>query len=138
MAKAKRKQAFKKKEFTYRGKSLEELQNLEVREFAKYLKARERRNVLRNFQKIEEFIIKAEENSKKGKPIKTHQRDVVIVPKLVGKKIQVYDGRNFVPITIIGEMLGHKIGEFAPTRQRVKHSKAGVGATKGTKFKSKK
>jgi small subunit ribosomal protein S19 len=63
---------------------------------------------------------------------------LVIVPKLVGMKIQIYNGRDFVPVEITGEMLGHKLGEFAPTRARIKHTKAGVGATKGTKHKSKK
>jgi ribosomal protein S19 len=57
---------------------------------------------------------------------------------MVGMKIQIHDGRNFVPIEVIGEMLGHKLGEFAPTRSKTKHGSAGVGATKGTKHKSKK
>ena len=57
---------------------------------------------------------------------------------MVGMKIHIHDGRNFVPVTIMGEMLGHRFGEFALTRGRVKHGKSGVGATKGTKFKAKK
>ena len=57
---------------------------------------------------------------------------------MIGMKIQIYNGRNFVPVEIFGEMLGHKFGEFAPTRVRIVHSKSGVGATKGTKHKSKK
>jgi len=128
----------KKKEFTYRGKSLEELQKLDVREFAKYLKSRPRRSILRQFQKIEDFVSRAKTKSNKNKPIRTHQRDLVIVPGLVGMKIAIHDGRNFFPVIITVEMLGHRLGEFAPTRSRVKHSKAGVGATKGTKFKAKK
>lgn len=133
-----RKSEFKKKEFTYRGKTLEELKKLEVREFAKHLRSRERRTLLRNFQKMEKFVDKAKEKSQKGKPIRTHDRELVIVPDLVGKKLQVHDGKSFVNFEVKGDMLGHRLGEFAPTRQRVQHSKAGVGATKGTKFKSKK
>ena len=53
-------------------------------------------------------------------------------------KIYVYNGQKFMPIEVIGEMLGHKFGEFSPTRARIKHGKAGVGATKGTRSKSKK
>ena len=128
----------RKKDFTYRGKSLEELQGLEVRELAKNLRSRQRRTVLRQFRKIESFVSKAKTKISKNKPIKTHQRDLVVVPAMVGMKIGVHNGKMFVPVEVVGEMIGHKFGEFALTRARVKHSKSGVGATKGTKSKSKK
>ena len=127
-----------KKEFTYKGISIEDLKKLDVREFAKYVKSRQRRTILRNFQEIEEFLNRSREKLNKEIRIKTHKRDLVIVPEMVGMNISVYNGQNFIPINIVGEMLGHKIGEFAPTRARIKHSKAGVGATKGSKHKSKK
>ena len=128
----------RKKEFTYKGKTIEELKTLDVREFAKFLRSRQRRTVLRQFQEIEKFISRSKEKAKKDKKIKTHQRDLVVVPEMIGMRIQVYNGNTFVPVEIVGEMLGHKFGEFAPTRARVKHGKTGVGATKGTKHKSKK
>ena len=128
----------KKKEFTYRGKSLEDLKKLDVREFAKYLRSRQRRNVLRQFQVIEDFVSRAKIKIGKGKPVRTHQRDLVVVPEMVGMKIDVHFGKGFSPVLVTGEMLGHTFGEFALTRSRVKHSKAGIGATKGSKFKSKK
>jgi len=128
----------KKKEFTYRGKTIEELKKLDVREFAKHVRSRERRNLLRQFQKVETFVERAKKKIKNKKLVKTHQRDLIVVPEMVGMKIQVYNGRAFIPAEITGEMLGHKLGEFALTRTRVKHTKAGVGATKGTKHKSKK
>ena len=128
----------KKKEFTYRGKTIEELKKLDVREFAKYLRSREKRNVLRQFQKIETFIERSKKKIRNKKSVRTHQRDLVVVPEMVGMRIQIYNGKAFISVDIIGEMLGHKFGEFALTRTRVKHSKAGVGATKGTKHKSKK
>lgn len=128
----------KKKEFTYRGKSLEELQKLDVREFAKYLKSRQRRNVLRQFHVIEDFISKAKIKISKGKPVRTHQRDLVVVPEMVGMRIDLHNGKSFFPVNITGDMIGHTFGEFALTRSKVKHSKAGIGATKGSKFKSKK
>ena len=128
----------KKKEFTYRGKNIEELKALEVREFAKYLSSRSKRAVLRNFQELEKFIKNCKEKIDNGKKIKTHLRDLVIVPKMVGMKIQVYNGHLFMPVDIIEEMLGHKLGEFAPTRGKVKHGSAGIGATKGSKHKAKK
>ena len=127
-----------KKQFTYRGKTIEELENLNVREFSKLIKSRGRRNILRNFQKIEDFINRSKIKIKKNKPIRTHQRDLVIVPEMIGWKIFIYNGNKFVQVQVVGEMLGHRFGEFAPTRARIVHSKAGVGATKGSKHKSKK
>jgi small subunit ribosomal protein S19 len=128
----------RKKEFTYRGKMIEELKKLDVREFAKYLRSRQRRNVLRQFQKIENFVSSAKIKISKNKPVRTHHRDLTVVPEMVGMRISVHNGKSFVPVDIIGEMLGHKLGEFALTRGKVKHGKSGVGATKGTKYKAKK
>ncbi len=128
----------KKKEFTYRGKTLEELQKLDVREFAKFLGSKQKRSALRQFQKIENFIKKAKDKEEKNKKIKTHDRSLIVFPEMVGLKIHIHKGNQFVPIEIIPEMLGHRFGEFAPTRSRVAHTKAGVGATKGSKHKSKK
>lgn len=127
-----------KKQFTYKGKTIEELKALDVREFAKFLKSRQRRTVLRNFQELETFVNRSKVKISKNKPIRTHQRDLVVVPEMIGWKIFIYNGNKFVPMEVTGEMLGHKFGEFAPTRGRVKHGKTGVGATKGTKHKAKK
>lgn len=128
----------RKKEFTYRGKNIEELKKLDVREFGKLLRSRTRRTVLRQFQEIENFVEKAKKKHEKGKKIRTHDRYLVIVPELVGMRLQVYNGNQFIPFDVTGEMLGHRFGEFSPTRARIKHTKAGVGATKGSKHKSKK
>lgn len=128
----------KRKEFTYRGKTLDELKKLDVREFSRYLKSGPRRTILRQFQQTENFISRAKVKINKNKPVRTHERSFVIVPEMVGMKISIHDGRNFFPVIITGEMLGHRLGEFAMTRGRVKHSKAGIGATKGSKFKAKK
>ena len=128
----------KRKEFTYRGRTIEELKKLGVREFAKYLRSRERRAVLRQFQGIEKFVENAKEKVSRDKKIKTHRRDLIVVPEMVGMTIGIYNGQNFIPVQIKEEMLGHKFGEFSPTRKKVGHGSAGVGATKGTKFKAKK
>ncbi|MFW6283562.1 MAG: 30S ribosomal protein S19 [Minisyncoccales bacterium] len=127
-----------KKQFRYRGKTLEELKQLDTREFARIINSRNRRTILRNFQEIENFLNRAREKMKKGKSIRTHKRDIVIVPAMIGMKISIYNGQKFIPVEITGEMLGHKFGEFAPSRPRINHGKAGVGATKGSKHKSKK
>ncbi len=128
----------KKKEFTYRGKTMEELKTLSVREFAKYLKSGERRSVLQQFQELEDFINRSNKKQSKKKQIKTHKRHLVIVPQMLDMTIGVHSGKGFEPIQIIPEMLGHRLGEFALTRARIKHGSAGVGATKGSKAKSKK
>lgn len=127
-----------KKEFKYRGKTIEELKAMDTREFAKLLPSKPRRFVLRNFQEIEKFVSRCKTKESKKKKIKTHKRDITIVPQLIGMNLQVYNGRDFVALEVVGEMLGHVLGEFAPTRARIQHSKAGVGATKGSKHKSKK
>lgn len=127
-----------KKQFLYKGKTLEELKKLDVREFAKYLGSRQKRTVLRNFQEIEKFVNRSKVKISKNKTIKTHQRDLVIVPEMIEWKVHIYNGNSFIPVVIVGEMLGHRLGEFAPTRPRIKHGKAGIGSTKGSKTQAKK
>ena len=137
MAKKKRKsrdrEIITKKQALYRGKSLEELQTLDVRESAKFLPSRSRRTVLRNFDTIEKFIKRSENKLAKNKRIRTHFRDLVIVPKLVGLTISVHSGKGFQDVPISIEMIGHRLGEFAPTRSRVSHGSAGIGATKSSR-----
>lgn len=123
----------KSKEVFYRGKPLEYLKGLDVRESAKYLPSRERRSVLRHFEIIEKFIKDCETKEARKKKIKTHMRDLVIVPKLVGKNIEVHNGKTFQEISVSADMIGHRLGEFAATRKRVAHSAAGIGATKGSR-----
>ena len=123
----------KSKEKRYRGQTLESLKSLDVRELTKFLPARSRRSILRNFDVIEKFVKSCERKIERKKRIRTHLRDLVIVPKLVGMNIGVHNGRNFQDVNITMEMIGHRLGEFTLTRTRVKHSSAGVGATKGSK-----
>ncbi len=121
----------KKKEY-YRGKTIEELQALDIREFTKHLASRERRSVLRHFDVVEKFVRACRQKQLKNKPIKTHLRDLVVVPGLVGMTVQVYNGKEFSQVKIITEMLGHRLGEFALTRKTVKHGAPGIGATKSS------
>ena len=121
-----------KKEFTYRGKTLEELKELNIREFAKLLKSNERRTVLRQTEMIEKFISRAKNKIEKKKQIRTHLRDLIIVPEIVNMTIGVHNGKDFVVVKILGEMLGHRLGEFSVTRSKVKHGAAGIGATRSS------
>jgi len=117
---------------------MEDLKKLDTREFAKYVPSRSRRTILRQFQEIEKFVQRCKNKISKKKMIKTHLRNIIIVPEMTGMKIGVHNGKEFFPVDITGEMLGHRLGEFAPSRGRIQHGSAGVGATKGSKAKSKK
>ena len=116
----------------YRGSSIEELKALSLQEFANKVCSREKRSLIRSTKGIDAFVKKAEKKIAKGKIPKTHDREMVIVPKFVDWTIGVHNGKDFVPVKITLEMLGHRLGEFAQTRKIVKHGAAGVGATKGT------
>ena len=120
------------KEFLYRGKSLAELKTLDTREFAKYLGSDSRRTVMRKFDVIEKFVTRCRKKVEKGKQIRTHLRDMVIVPQLVDYTIHIHNGKEFVKILIVPEMLGHRLGEFSVTRRKVEHGAPGIGATKSS------
>lgn len=123
----------KSREEKYRGTPLAELKKLDVRASAAYLPSRSRRSVLRHFELIEKFIRRCEQSESHKKKIRTHLREMVIVPHLVGKTIGVHNGKTFEDIAIVVDMVGHRLGEFAPTRKKVAHSAAGIGATKGSR-----
>lgn len=123
----------KSREEKYRGMPLAELKKLDVRASAVYLPSRSRRSVLRHFELIEKFIRRCEQSESHKKKIRTHLREMVIVPHLVGKTIGVHNGKTFEDIAIVVDMVGHRLGEFAPTRKKVAHSAAGIGATKGSR-----
>lgn len=127
-----KKPEFEKKQFYFKGKTLEELKALDVREFAKYIPSRERRTIMRNFDVTEKFIKRCEEKIAKGKQIRTHLRDAIIVPKMIGTIINIHNGKEFVQVRIHEEMLGHRLGEFALTRKEIKHGAPGIGATKSS------
>jgi small subunit ribosomal protein S19 len=117
-------------DFKYRGHTLEELQKMSLEEFAKITESRARRNLLRN--QSDPFYQRIEKDQKANKKIRTHKRDMVVTPKMVGKTIYVYSGKEFLPVEVIEDMLGHYLGEFVMTRRRIRHGKAGIGATKSS------
>lgn len=121
------------KDEKYRGKPISQLRELGVRESAQYLPSRSRRSVLRHFDIVEKFVKSCEDLERKNKKIRTHLRDLVIVPQLVGKTIGVHSGKMFQDVIITVDMIGHRLGEFSMTRKRVAHSAAGIGATKGSR-----
>ncbi len=125
-----------KKEFNYRGKSVSELKNLDIREFAKLLKSNEKRTALRQYNEVHSFITNCNNKIKNKKQVRTHSRHLIVVPNMIGMRINVYNGKTFLPVEVIEEMLGHRLGEFSPTRNKVKHGAAGIGATRSSASKS--
>lgn len=145
--------------FRYRGKTLEELMDMPMDELIKLLPARARRSILRMSDpeirsrvleygmlrsdrdeperlKLLRKVIRARELIAKGKNvvIKTHIRDAVVLPIMVGLTIAVYNGKEYVPVKITPEMVGHYLGEFAVTTRKVQHGEPGLKATRSTLF----
>lgn len=117
-------------EFKFYGKNLEELKALSMSDFLNLIPSRQRRSLKRGLNDEQKKLL---ENLKKSsRPVKTHLRDMIILPSMIGKRISVYNGKNFVEITVNEEMLGRYLGEFVLTRNRVAHSAPGVGATKSS------
>lgn len=122
------------KVWTYRGKTLEELQSMSLSELSEILPSNQRRKLKRGLRDRDKTLLKKVEMLKQGKlkKLKTHNRNMLILPNMVGIEIQVYSGKEFVKLLIIQEMVGHYLGEFVMTRQTVKHSAPGVGATRSS------
>jgi len=123
------------KQFFYRGKSFPELKSMPLEEFIKLLPARKQRSLSRGFTDEQKKLLKRVDNvllGKSKKPIKTHCRDMIVLPKMVDLTIQVHAGNKYVPVLMIPQMLGKYLGEFALTRSRVAHSAPGVGATRSS------
>ena len=142
------------KKFRYRGKTLEELLNMPMDQLLELLPSRARRSLLRESSpeiqqrrmemgikesprlKLLRKIMEARELLKQGKKvrIRTHVRDMIILPVMVGLTIEVYNGKEFIPVRITPEMIGHYLGEFAPTTKIVQHGEPGLKATRSTLF----
>ena len=122
-----------KKEFTYRGLTIDDLKKLSVDEFTQYLPSRMRRSLERGFTREQNKLLNDVKDAKK-EIIKTHLRNMIILPDFVGHHIAIHNGKEFVRVTVQPEMIGHYLGEFALTRKEVKHTGPGVGATRSSKY----
>jgi small subunit ribosomal protein S19 len=130
-----------RKQFKYRGYTLEELQQMPLDNVIQLFPSRQRRTLKKGFlprqKKVLEKIRKLKkEEQKGGRPqiIKTHCRDMIILPEMVGMTFGVYNGKQFVEVQIQPEMIGCYFGEFAVTRQKVQHGDPGMGATRSSMF----
>src|SRR5438128_1585851 len=124
----------RKKEFTYRGYTLDEMKAMTLEEIIELLPARPRRSFMRGIDEERFTFVEKVRANGTDEAVRTHCRDVPILPDFVGKKVAVHNGKEFVTVEIRAEMIGHYIGEFAMTRKPVTHSRPGVGATRSSKF----
>jgi len=122
----------KEEEFTYRGYTVAKLKKMKLEDLAQLMGARQRRKIKRTLRSEEEQLLKEVNTGKEE--IKTHLRDALVLPSMVGKKIGVHDGKGFEFIEIKPEMIGHYLGELVLTRKKVLHGAAGVGATRSSKY----
>ena len=132
----KTKRAFKK--FSYRGVDLEKLLDLRVKDVVQLLPSRIRRRFSRGLSTKHTTLLKKLRKSKKDaeKPtiIKTHLRDMPILPEMVGSVIGVYSGKVFNIVEVRPEMIGKYLGEFSISYKPTLHGRPGLGATHSSRF----
>ncbi len=119
--------------FVYKGRGIEELQAMKLDELMRLLPARLRRSLKRGMTERQRKLLEKIRRDRK-RFHKTHDRGMVILPEMVGVKLGVHNGKEFVSLEIRPEMIGHRISEFVLTRKPVKHSAPGFGATRSSKF----
>ena len=125
------------KEFTYRGLSQNELEKLPLDKLFELFPARSRRSLTRGINDNKRKLIKEIKAAKAGElknSIKTHLRDLLILPYMTGVTVNVFSGKEFVPVIITTEMIGHYLGEYVITNKRVSHGAPGVGASRSSLY----
>jgi len=125
-------QAKRKKEFLYRGFTMDELLAMSFDEILGILPSRARRTYLRGLNYEQQLLFDKLKIAEE--PVRTHRRDLPIIPQFVGKRVAVYNGKEFKEFEIKPEMIGCFLGEFVLTRKPPVHSGPGVGATRSSKF----
>ncbi len=129
------------KKFIFRGIDLDDLVQMSVEELLPLLNARCRRTFGRGLKPKHITLLKKLREAKvaapageKPAPVKTHVRNMIVIPEMVGSNVAIYNGQSFNLIEIKPQMVGHYLGEFSLTYKPVNHGRAGVGATKSSKF----
>jgi small subunit ribosomal protein S19 len=128
------------REFTYRGYTEEELKSMSMDDFIQILPSRQRRSLKRSLTEQQRILIEkireARKASEKGdkRTVKTHCRNMVIIPEMIGLTIHVHNGKEFVPVEVTPEKIGHYLGEFVPTNKRVVHGSPGIGASRSSMY----
>ena len=122
------------KEFTYYGLSKEELTNITNEKLFKLFTARARRSFTRGINDDKRKLMEEMKDKNNKNPIKTHLRDVIILPYMIGITVNVFSGKEFVPVNITMQMVGHYLGEYVITNKRVNHGAPGVGASRSSLY----
>ena len=130
------------RKFRYRGFTIEELKQKSMDEILELLPARRRRNLSRQEfwtprrKKLLEDIRSAIESQERGdkKVVRTHVRDMAVLPEMVGATVAIYNGKEYIEILIQPQMIGHVFGEFSPTCKKVNHGSPGIGATRSSLY----
>mmetsp|Transcript_48728 Transcript_48728/g.128766 ORF Transcript_48728/g.128766 Transcript_48728/m.128766 type:complete len:151 (+) Transcript_48728:38-490(+) len=134
-----KKRSFRK--FQYRGIELEALLDLPAKELVALFPARIRRRFKRGLPRKYTALLTKLRKAKKEAPmhekpdvIKTHLRDMVIMPEMIGSMVGVYNGKTFTAVEIKAEMIGTYLAEYSMTYKPIKHGRPGIGATASSKF----
>ncbi len=125
------------REFRYRGYTLEQLNNMSTESILQLLPSRARRSLNRGISEEKRKLledIRALRDGKLEGQIKTHARDMPILPIMVGSKVSVYSGKEFVALEIKPEMIGHYLGEYVITNKKVVHGTPGIGASRSSLY----
>ena len=122
------------REFLYRGYTIDELRSMSMDDFIRLLPARQRRSLRRGLKPAQRIFLEKIRPTPPDKPLRTHCRDMIILPEMVGRTIFVHNGKEFVPVKITEKMIGHYLGEFAITNKPVKHGRPGVGASRSSMY----
>ena len=125
------------KKFEYRGKPMSELEGISLDSLFQILNSRQRRSLTRGITDGKRKLIDEIKAAKAGtnkNPIKTHLRELIILPQMVGATVNVFSGKEFQPVNIVPEMIGHYLGEYVITNKRVQHGAPGVGASRSSLY----
>ncbi len=125
------------KEFLYRGIPNQELENLSLEKLFQIFNSRQRRSLTRGITDGKRKLIEEIKSAKAGKlktPIKTHLRDLIVLPYMVGVTVNVFSGKEFRPVLIKTEMIGRYLGEYVITNKKVSHGAPGVGASRSSLY----
>lgn len=118
-----------KKEYVYRGFKLDQLQQMGMDEFIDLLPSREKRSMKRGLSHPQKKLLERLESKDK---VKTHAREMIILPNMVGKVISVHNGKDFVDVHVQADMIAMRLGQLVFTRKRLAHSNPGVGASRSS------
>ena len=122
----------RREEFTYRGYKIDELKAMGVSELIPLMPARVRHKFNRGLNRGEETLLAKIRGG--DEKVRTHVRDMIVMPEMIGKSIEIYTGKEFLKVEFQPESVFHYLGEFALTRKKGSHGSAGIGATRGSKY----